>query len=209
MASATQARTQRASQGFAQAPKKSMLGPKMVAGLGACVMLAAIVAITTSDENSSSAAASSPPAAAAIVAQDVPTPPQAVANPVPPAATTTPLSAFAAISPPSPPVAQVPPQRPPQCDLAQRKFYVAGNGIVRIHAGEYVSAPVTLGPYPQTVAFPASRPAPGTEAPQTIVVEGSASTVVMTSDLPGFRRVITGLRGESSFTAKWQPLGNC
>jgi hypothetical protein len=186
-----------------------MLGPKLVAGLGACLMLAAVVAITTSDESASSAAASSPSVPTAIVAQSVPTPAQAVANPAPPVTTTSPLSAFAAISPPPPPVAQVPPQRPTQCDLAQRKFYVAGNGIVRIRAGEYVSAPVTLGPYAQTVAFPASRPAPGTETIQTIVVEGSASTVVMTSDLPGFRRVITGLRGESTFTAKWQSLGNC
>jgi|HubBroStandDraft_6_1064221.scaffolds.fasta_scaffold378818_1 hypothetical protein len=208
MASATQARTQHASQGFAQTPKRSTLGPKLVAGLGACVMLAAVVAITTSDESSSSAAASSPPAP--IVAQNVSMPPQTVASPAPPAAIAAPLQAFVAAPPlPPPPVAQVPPQRSTQCDLAQRKFYVAGNGIVRIHAGAYVSAPVTLGPYPQTVAFPASRPAPGTETIEAIVVEGSASTVVMTSDLPGFRKVITGLRGESSFNASWKSLGNC
>jgi hypothetical protein len=140
----------------------------------------------------------------------MPPQPQLVVNPAPPAIAA-PEPAFAAVSPPplqAPAIAQTPP-RPRQCDLSQRRFYVAGNGVIRISAGEYLSEPVTLGPYPQTISFPAARPAPGTEVVQTIVVEGSASTVVMTSDLPGFRRVLTGLRGTSSFTAKWQSLSNC
>jgi hypothetical protein len=172
-------------------------------------MLAAVIAITASDESSQPSAA---PATVALQSAPAIAQPQLTANPAPaaPPAITAPVPAIAAISPPplqAPATFQIPPQR--QCELAQRKLYVAGNGVVRISAGEYVSAPVTLGPYPQTVAFPAARPAPGTEAIQTILVEGSASTMVMTSDLPGFRRVFNGLRGSSSFTVKWQPLGNC
>jgi hypothetical protein len=183
----------------------------VAAGFVACLMLATVVAITMSDEGSQSAVSASPPATIAL--QSVATTTTPMINPAPPTpAIAAPPPVFAAISPPPPlqaPVVQAPPQK--QCDLSpsQRKFYVAGNGVIRIFAGEYVSQPVTLGPYPQTVAFPAARPAPGTEVVQTIVVEGNASTVVMTSDLPGFRRVLTGLRGTSSFNAKWQSLGNC
>jgi hypothetical protein len=215
MASAAQPQTQPARRS-APATKASVLGPKVFATFGVCVMLAVVVAITTSDESSQSSASPSPPTTVALQgASTLAQPqPQPAANPAPvaPAAIATPLSAFVAASPPppqAPPIAQVPSQRPTQCELSQRRFYVAGTGIVRISAGDYVSEPVVLGPYPQTIAFPAARPAPGTVAVETIVVEGNAGTVVMTSDLPGFRRVLTGLHGSSSFTAKWASLSNC
>ena len=78
-----------------------------------------------------------------------------------------------------------------------RKFYVAGNGIIRIYASGYVSQVVTLGPYPQEVAFPIARPASGVPAPDTILVEGRAGAVIMTTDVPGFRQVMAADRGRS------------
>ncbi len=85
---------------------------------------------------------------------------------------------------------------------------MAGNGTIRVHAGAYVSQAVTLGPYAQEVTFPAARPAAGT-VDEIIEVEGQARTVIMTSDLPGFRKIFNGLRGSSSFNARWQSLRNC
>jgi hypothetical protein len=129
-----------------------------------------------------------------------PAPPTAPAN-IEPAVALPPLPPAYA---PAPPAAQ-----PKQCGLPQRKFYVAGNGVVRIHAGNYVSETVALGPYPQVVAIPASRPTPGETAIDTIVVEGRANTVIMTTDLPSFRRVYTNLRGSTSFSVQWVPLREC
>ena len=111
------------------------------------------------------------------------------------------------VAPPAAAPAPVPPQA--QCSLVQRKFYIAGNGVVRVRDGDFVSSAVVLGPYPQQVLMDLPRPANGFSPPETIVVEGRASTVVMTSDLPGFQKVINHLRGASSFGVQWAPLKNC
>lgn len=110
---------------------------------------------------------------------------------------------------PAPPVSAVAPAPPPkQCDQPQRKFYVSGNGTIRIHDGADVSAPVVLDVYPQEVIFPLARPAAGASE-ETITVEGNASAVVMTSDLPSFRQTFYRLRGATSFIAHWVSLRNC
>ena len=95
-----------------------------------------------------------------------------------------------------------------QCGLAQRKFYLAGIGTIRVRAGESVSPPIELDAYPKEVVFPLSRPQSG-PVEETVAVEGVARTVIMTSDLPGFRKTFNRLRGSSSFQAHWQPLRNC
>jgi hypothetical protein len=205
-APAAQERTQRATAAQPVTPsrKKPAIGRKLVAGIGVCVTLAAVAAITSLG---GPPASNLPPASPQTVASINQAPLRVAANTEPafiamPAAPAQP-SFYA------PAAAPLPPQTPAQCSLPLRKFYVAGNGTVRIHAGDYISPPVELGPYPQQVTFPVPRPEPGREAIDTILVEGRASTVVMTSDLPGFRMVFNGLRGSSSFNAKWAPLRNC
>ncbi len=142
-----------------------------------------------------------------IAAQAAPSSITAIAPPAFP-----PIPAFA--TPSQPPLyapAETQTWQPPQreCRLAQRKFYVAGNGTIRIYAGDYASRPVTLGPYPQEVALPAPRPGPGEVAVDRVYVEGQASAVVMTTDVPEFRQVYKNLRGSSYFDVKWLPLRNC
>jgi hypothetical protein len=205
---AAQARNQQAAARAASSNSqpKSSIGPRLIGGVGAAVTLAAVATVV---------ALSSPSTSTRPVSQ-VET---AYSNPAPAVgaevATTAAVSAVPAIAvaPPAPPPVQtyspapVPPQT--QCSLIQRKFYVAGNGIIRIRDGDFVSTPVELGPYPQVVLMDLPRPANGFSAPETIVVEGRATTVVMTSDLPGFQKVINRLRGTSSFGVQWAPLKNC
>jgi hypothetical protein len=140
-------------------------------------------------------------------------PPAVQPAPLPAPTTTQPAFAVAPPIPAPPPPAYVPaptPAQPVQCSSQPlRKFYVAGNGIIRIYASGYVSQVVTLGPYPQEVAFPIARPASGVPAPDTIVVEGRAGAVIMTTDVPGFRQVMSNLRGSSSFEIRWLPLRTC
>jgi hypothetical protein len=175
------------------------------------VTLAAVVAITSLG---GPPAPNQPSASPQTVASINQAPPAPEAAPLRVMANTEPAFIAMPAAPAQPPLyapsaAPLRPQTPAQCSLPLRKFYVAGNGTVRIHAGDYISPPVELGPYPQEVTFPVPRPEPGREAIDKILVEGRASTVVMTSDLPGFRMVFNGLRGSSSFNAKWAPLRNC
>jgi hypothetical protein len=205
---AAQQRSQPApSRAFAPARKKA--GPKVAAVIGVSMTLAAVAASMSlggspvSNPQTVSAAA---PATQQIAASTM-APPAASPDVIVPA-----IPAFAAPSqpslyPPSETLTWQPPQK--QCSLTQRKFYVAGNGTIRIHAGDYVSPAVVLNPYPQEVAFPVPRPQAGMVAIERIVVEGRASTVVMTSDLPEFRQVYRDLRGSTYFDAKWAPLRNC
>jgi hypothetical protein len=214
---AAQSQTQRLTAPQASAPvRKRSINPKLVAGLGVSMTVAVVVAVTSL--GGMPASNISPASSASAVALQTetsnlqtPRPVQTIPMRVTADAETSfvPLQAAPALPPSYAPAVAPPPPAQKQCSLPLRKFYVAGNGVIRIHAGDYVSPPVTLGPYAQEVVFPVSRPSPGTEAVDRIVVEGRASTVVMTSDLPGFRQVFNGLRGSSSFDARWAPLRNC
>jgi hypothetical protein len=204
---AAQQRSQPApSRAFAPARKKA--GPKVAAVIGVSMTLAAVAASMSlggSPASNPQTASAAAPATQQIAASTLAAP---AASPVIVPA----IPAFAAPSqpslyPPSETLTWQPPQK--QCSLTQRKFYVAGNGIIRIYAGDYASPAVVLSPYPQEVAFPVPRPQTGMVAIERIVVEGRASTVVMTSDLPEFRQVYRDLRGSTYFDAKWAPLRNC
>jgi hypothetical protein len=202
---AVEARTQAASARTAspRSPAKSVIGPKLIAGIGVTLTIAAVAAVVTLSGEPSAPAA--PPAATVETAYASPAAP-------PPAevATAAPVAAAPAMFVTPPAVAPAPVVQPQtQCGLVQRKFYIAGNGIIRVRDGGFVSAPVVLGPYPQEILMDLPRPASGFSAPETIVVEGRATTVVMTSDLPGFHMVINRLRGTSSFDVQWAPLKNC
>jgi hypothetical protein len=223
---AAQARQATPSQSSIPAAARQGTASKYVAILGFSMTIAAVTAAIASlewrDDPQPAAVAtqvalqqvalqSAPAFQAQPAAQPAPVPAPAkvepiVAPPLPP-----PLPAYAPVPPPPLPAyaPAPPPAQPKQCSLPQRKFYVAGNGVIRIHAGDYVSETVALGPYAQVVAIPASRPAPGETAVDTIVVEGRANTVIMTTDLPSFRRVYTNLRGSTSFSVQWVPLREC
>ena len=180
---------------------KSIVGPKLIAGIGAALTIAVVAAAVTLNEPSAPPAASTAPIQTAYAGPAAPAP----AEPATAAAVAAaPAMLFV---PPAAAPAPVPPST--QCSLVQRKFYIAGNGIVRVRDGDFISSAVVLGPYPQQVLMDLPRPANGFSPPETIVVEGRASTVVMTSDLPGFQKIITHLRGASSFGVQWAPLKNC
>jgi hypothetical protein len=187
---------------------------KFVAVLGFSMTLAAVSAAVASLEWPADPQPAAIANQVALKSDPVSQPPPAV-QPAPLPAPTTTQPAFAAAPPiPAPPppayAPAVVPLPPTQCSSQPlRKFYVAGNGIIRIYASGYVSQVVTLGPYPQEVAFPIVRPASGVPAPDTVVVEGRAGTVIMTTDVPGFRQVLSNLRGSSSFEIRWLPLRTC
>jgi hypothetical protein len=180
---------------------KSIVGPKLIAGIGAALTIAVVAAAVTLGEPSAPSTAPTQAVQTAYASPAAPAPAEV--------ATAAPVAAAPAmfVAPPAAAPAPVPPQT--QCSLVQRKFYIAGNGVVRVRDGDFVSSAVVLGPYPQEVLMDLPRPANGFSPPETIVVEGRASTVVMTSDLPGFQKVINHLRGASSFGVQWAPLKNC
>jgi hypothetical protein len=218
---AVEARQATASQASVLAATRPASASRYVAILGFSMTIAAVTATVASlewrDDPPPAAVAtqvalqSAPALQAPPVAQPAPLPAPARVEPVVAPPPPPPLPADAPVPPaPLPAYAAAPPlAQPKQCSLPQRKFYVAGNGVIRIHTGNYVSETVALGPYPQIVAIPASRPAPGETAIDTIVVEGRANTVIMTTDLPSFRRVYTNLRGSTSFSVQWVPLREC
>jgi hypothetical protein len=184
---------------------------QMVGGAGiALAFAAAITAVVVMSSSSSPPAAPTAQTVTAlaepILEQAEPPVPNAVPIAVPVIDIARPVSAPHSFPTPTSSPTSEPASR--QCGLAQRKFYLAGNGTIRVRAGENVSPPIELEAYPKEVVFPVSRPQSG-PVEETVVVEGTARTVIMTSDLPGFRKTFNRLRGSSSFQAHWQPLRNC
>ena len=96
-----------------------------------------------------------------------------------------------------------------QCFVLQRKFYVVGRGVIRIRADGFVSAPLSLDANPQEVVLPQLRPIVGPGVKETIFIDGDAGLVVMTSDLPEFRRVWNNLHGSATLFATWKPMRKC
>jgi hypothetical protein len=192
---------------------RSGLSAKMIGGIGATLTLVTVAAVFSSQQPSPGSTAPAAPVYATVT----PAPPPAdIATAPVPVVSAPPAPLVFAPDPPSPPVYAAPapayvPAAPAQkqCSLPQRKFYVSGNGTIRVHDGMYVSDPVVLDLTPQEVTFPLARPASGLSEDETITVEGSASTVLMTTDYPGFRQVFHRLRGATSFVVHWVSLRNC
>jgi hypothetical protein len=212
--SAARAHQTTASRASASTASRQASPSKFVAVLGFSMTLAAVSVAIASLEwpaDPQPAAIAKP---VALSSDPVSQPTAAVQPaPLPAPATTQPASAAAPPIPAPPPPAYVPapaPLQPTQCSSQPlRKFYVAGSGTIRIYSSGYISQVVTLGPYPQEVAFPIARPASGPPVPDTVVVEGRAGTVIMTTDVRDFRQVISNLRGSQSFDLRWLPLRTC
>ncbi|HJZ20080.1 MAG TPA: hypothetical protein VJ226_03935, partial [Bradyrhizobium sp.] len=180
--------------------------PKMICGIGVTFALAVVAAAVMSNPPEPSPGPVAPVMPVHVTEKAVPSPSNRAVSTTPAGAVPAPLVADPIR--PVPPVAAVAPAPPPkQCDQPQRKFYVSGNGTIRIHDGTDVSAPVVLDVYPREVIFPLARPAAGASE-ETITVEGNASAVVMTTDLPSFRRTFYHLKGATSFIAHWVSLRN-
>ncbi len=97
-----------------------------------------------------------------------------------------------------------------QCQMAPRKLLVStetGSGTVRLRAGSYLSPPIAVSTRPQAVVFPLPRPET-TPVQEVISIEGTASNVVITSDLTGLRHVFD-VAGASAFNVTWKPLKTC
>jgi hypothetical protein len=201
----------------------STMTPGIICGIGAVVTLAIVTAVTfnssprTPDptvistvqqaaETSIAPPASPPSAPIAIVSS----------NPV---QQQTPSYAFnvpqaPALAPdqrPAPSYAPAPDrsQQESQCFVLQRKFYFVGRGVIRVRAGGFVSAPISLDANPQEVVLPSLRPVTGPGVKETIFIDGNAGLVVMTSDLPGFRQAWNNLHETATFYATWKPMRKC
>jgi hypothetical protein len=177
------------------------ISPKAIGGIGAALTVAAVAAVvmlTSQQPTAGPAASAFVQAAAQSVADDPAAAPPARATglfiPGPAAA---------------PATAPVPLADIRQCSLNPRKFYLSGNGIIRVRDGDYVSPPIVLDAYPQEIVMPLARPELGITPLETVAVEGKASVVVMKSDLASFRKVFQHLRGAARFDIQWVPLRNC
>jgi hypothetical protein len=174
----------------------SGMGAKLIGGLGAVVTVATVAAFMMS---------SSPQPASEAALQAATTSP-AISSPAPvsvPAPVTT-----AAVTPP-PALATAPAEAAQkECKLIKtRRFFVTGEGSVRVRADNYVSPSISLSNTPQLVELPMLRPSEG-EVKQHIVVEGKAPFVILTTDFD----FTQGLQvdGKSDFDIWWgTPLKNC
>jgi hypothetical protein len=97
-----------------------------------------------------------------------------------------------------------------QCALIQRRLLVStdhGSGTVRFRASGWLSPPFTITKEPQVIVFPLLRPdtAPITE---TISVEGSATDVVVTSEVTNLHLGFD-LAAAHDFSLTWQPKKSC
>ena len=177
----------------------------MIGGIGAALTFIAVAAVLSGPQPLPGSKAPAAPVYATVT--EAPSPANVATVPAFGGALQAAL--VAAPDQPSAPTYAPPAPTQKQCRLPQRKFYVSGSGIIRVHDGIYVSAPVVLDSDPQEVTFPILRPEVGTSANETITVEGSASTVLMTTDYPGFRQVFRRLRGATTFIVHWVSLRNC
>jgi hypothetical protein len=182
------------------------VSPKTIGGIGAALTgaaLAAAVMLTNWQPAADPVAPAFSQAAGQTFAGDAAVLPPARATGlfIPGAAASAPAAA--------PELAPVPLADARQCGLNPRKFYLSGNGVIRVRDGDYVSPPIVLDVYPQEIVMPLARPVQGITPLETVVVEGKASVVVMKSDLASFRKVFEHLRGAARFDIQWVPLKNC
>jgi hypothetical protein len=98
-----------------------------------------------------------------------------------------------------------------ECQLIQRRLLVStenGSGTVRFRASGWVSPPFTITREPQVIVFrlPRSDTAP---APEDITIEGSATDIVLTSEITEYRQVFNRVDGSFSFHVDWKPVKGC
>jgi hypothetical protein len=171
------------------------LGAKMIAGLGVVVTVATVAAFMMSSSPQPQTTMA-PQAATTFAAISTPAPVN-VAAPVTTAMVTPPPALAAAPAPPE--------QK--DCKLLHRRFYVTGQGTIRLRTAGYVSPPISLGDTPQLVDLPMLRPTQG-EAEQKFVFEGKAPFLILTTDYPDFHQGLT-VNGSTDYDMTWAPLKNC
>jgi hypothetical protein len=170
------------------------LGAKMIGGLGAVLTVATVAAFLMS---------SSPQPSTAVATQAATTL-AAVSTPAP---VNVPALVTAAVTPP-PAVAAAPAlAEQKDCKLLHRRFYMTGQGTIRLRADGYISPPISLGDTPQVVDLPMLRPTQG-EAEQKFVFEGKAPFLILTTDYVDFHQGLT-VDGSTDYDMTWAPLKNC
>jgi hypothetical protein len=171
------------------------MGAKTIGALGAVLTVATVAAfmMSSSPQPSTSVA---PQAATAVAAVSAPAP---INVPAP--------VTLAAVTPP--PAAAVAPAAPPQrdCKLLHRRFYMTGQGTIRLRTDGYVSPVISLSDTPQMVDLPMLRPTQG-GAEQQFVFEGKAPFVILTTDYADFRQGLT-IDGRFDYDMTWLPLKSC
>jgi hypothetical protein len=199
----------------------STIAPKIICGIGAAVTLAIIAAVMFNNSPhipDPTVISTVQPAAETLIAPPASPPSAPIAivgsNPVhqqtPGYAFNVPQApAYAPDQRHAPSYAPDRSQQENQCFVLQRKFYFVGRGVIRVRAGGFVSAPVSLDANPQEVVLPLLRPVAGPGVTETIFIDGNAGLVVMTSDLPNFRQVWNNLYGSATFYATWKPMRKC
>ena len=98
-----------------------------------------------------------------------------------------------------------------ECQLVQRRLLVStesGGGTVRFRASGWASPPFTITKEPQVIVFPLPR-SDTALAPEDITIEGSASNIVLTSEITEYRQVLNRVDGSFTFHVDWQPVKGC
>jgi hypothetical protein len=170
------------------------LGAKLIGGLGAVVTVATVAAFMMSSSPQPSTTMA-PQAATTLAAVSAPAPVN-VAAPVTTATVTPPAVAAA------PALAE---QK--DCKLLHRRFYLTGQGTIRLRTDGYISPAISLGDTPQMVDLPMLRPTQG-EAEQKFVFEGKAPFLILTTDYADFHQGLT-VNGSTDYDMTWVPLKNC
>lgn len=171
------------------------LGAKMIGELGVIVTVATVAAFMMSSSPQPSTTMA-PQAATTFAAVTAPAPVN-VAAPVTMAMVTPPPAITAAPAPPA--------QK--DCKLLHRRFYMTGQGTIRLRTAGYVSPPISLSDTPQLVDLPMLRPTQG-EAEQKFVFEGKAPFLILTTDYADFHQGLT-VNGSTDYDMTWVPLKNC
>jgi hypothetical protein len=94
--------------------------------------------------------------------------------------------------------------------MIQRRLLVSttkGSGTIRFRASGYLSPPFMLTTQPQVVIFPLMRP-DTTPVEEIMSVEGSASDVVITSEVTDLHKVFD-VAGAYTYTVTWAPRKSC
>ena len=98
-----------------------------------------------------------------------------------------------------------------QCQLIQRRLLVAtdhGGGTVRFRASGWLSPPFTLTKEPQVVVFPLLRP-DTTPVEETVMVEGNATDLVITSEVVVNSHTEVDVPGSYRYNVIWAPRKGC
>jgi hypothetical protein len=98
-----------------------------------------------------------------------------------------------------------------QCQLIQRRLLIAtdnGGGTVRFRASGWVSPPFNITKEPQVVVFPLLRPDTNPVA-ESIMIEGNATNVVITSEVVADSRRVFDVPGSYKYDVTWVPRRGC